>query len=65
MAGEVYTTFAFLGASGWAYSRGGPMLYILTYMSLAYAISFFILLWARAVAPASERERCVCVTRQS
>lgn len=21
MAGEVYTTFAFLGASGWAYSR--------------------------------------------
>lgn len=24
MAGEVYTTFSFLGASGWAYSRGGP-----------------------------------------
>jgi len=24
MAGEVYTTFTFLGASGWAYSRGGP-----------------------------------------
>ena len=24
MAGEVYTTFAFLGASGWAYSRGAP-----------------------------------------
>ena len=24
MAGEVYTTFAFLGVSGWAYSRGGP-----------------------------------------
>ena len=26
MAGEVYTTFTFLGASGWAYSRGGPAL---------------------------------------
>ena len=29
MAGEVYTTFAFLGASGWAYSRGGPTLYVI------------------------------------
>jgi len=43
MAGEVYTTFAFLGASGWAYSRGGPALYILAYMTLAYVVSFFIL----------------------
>jgi Na+/pantothenate symporter len=43
MAGEVYTTFAFLGASGWAYSRGGPVLYILAYLTLAYVISFFIL----------------------
>ena len=43
MAGEVYTTFTFLGASGWAYSRGGPSLYILAYMPLAYVISFFIL----------------------
>src|SRR5271169_2848307 len=43
MAGETYTTFAFLGASGWAYSRGGPALYILAYLPLAYVISFFIL----------------------
>src|SRR5438128_4386802 len=43
MAGEVYTTFAFLGASGWAYSRGGPTLYILSYLTLAYIVSFFIL----------------------
>ena len=43
MAGEVYTTFAFLGASGWAYSRGGPTLYIIAYLTLAYVISFFIL----------------------
>ena len=43
MAGEVYTTFAFLGASGWAYSRGGPTLYILAYLTLAYVLSFFVL----------------------
>jgi solute:Na+ symporter, SSS family len=43
MAGEVYTTFAFLGASGWAYSRGGPTLYIMAYLTLAYVMSFFIL----------------------
>ena len=43
MAGEIYTTFAFLGASGWAYSKGGPTLYILAYLVLAYVISFFIL----------------------
>ncbi|MBZ5727657.1 MAG: sodium:solute symporter family protein [Acidobacteriia bacterium] len=43
MAGEVYTTFSFLGASGWAYSRGGPTLYIMAYCTLAYVVSFFIL----------------------
>ncbi|PWU09679.1 MAG: sodium:solute symporter [Terriglobia bacterium] len=47
MAGEVYTTFSFLGASGWAYSRGGPTLYIMAYLTLAYVGSFFMLpqLW--------------------
>lgn len=47
MAGEVYTTFAFLGAAGWAYSRGGPALYILAYMVLGYVLSFYFLpqLW--------------------
>lgn len=43
MAGEIYTIFAFLGASGWAYSRGGPVLYILAYLTLGYVVSFFIL----------------------
>jgi SSS family solute:Na+ symporter len=43
MAGEVYTTFSFLGASGWAYSRGGPTLYIMAYLTLAYVVSFFVL----------------------
>ena len=42
MAGEVYTTFSFLGASGWAYSRGGPSLYILAYITLVYVVSFFL-----------------------
>jgi solute:Na+ symporter, SSS family len=47
MAGEVYTTFAFLGAAGWAYSRGGPALYILAYLVLGYVLSFYFLpqLW--------------------
>src|SRR6516165_6973999 len=43
MAGEVYTTFSFLGVSGWTYSRGGPTLYVLAYLTLAYVVFFFIL----------------------
>lgn len=43
MAGEIYTTFSFLGASGWAYGKGGPTLYILAYLTLAYVVSFYIL----------------------
>ena len=31
MAGEIYTTFTFLGGSGFAYGRGGPAYYILCY----------------------------------
>ncbi|MBN1222337.1 MAG: sodium:solute symporter family protein [Candidatus Aminicenantes bacterium] len=47
MAGEIYTTFTFLGASGWTYSKGAPAFYILVYGALAYTLSFFILpaLW--------------------
>jgi solute:Na+ symporter, SSS family len=47
MAGEAYTTFSFLGVSGWAYSRGAPVLYVPAYITLAYVTSFFILpqLW--------------------
>jgi solute:Na+ symporter, SSS family len=47
MAGEIYTAFTFLGASGWAYSKGGPVLYILGYAPLMYVVSFYILpqLW--------------------
>jgi SSS family solute:Na+ symporter len=43
MAGEVYTTFTFLGASSWAYGKGGPALYILAYLSLAYVLGYWLL----------------------
>ena len=42
MAGEIYTTFTFLGAAGWAYGRGAPAFYILCYGAIAYIISYFI-----------------------
>lgn len=52
MAGEVYTTFTFLGASGWAYGRGGPTYYILCYLCLIYLISYWLLppVWRYAKA---------------
>lgn len=43
MAGEIYTTFTFLGGSGFAYGRGGPAYYILCYAALAYVMSYFLL----------------------
>ncbi len=42
LAGEIYTTFTFLGAAGWAYGRGAPAYYILAYGTIAYIISYFI-----------------------
>jgi solute:Na+ symporter, SSS family len=43
MAGEIYSTFTFLGASGFAYGSGGPVYYILGYGALAYALSYYLL----------------------
>src|SRR5258706_851994 len=43
MAGEIYTTFTFLGASGWADSRGGPVLYLLSYQPLMHVGAVYIL----------------------
>ncbi len=43
LAGEIYTTFTFLGGSGWAYGEGGPAFYILSYGCLAYVISYWLL----------------------
>ncbi|HQT78262.1 MAG: sodium:solute symporter, partial [Rhodospirillales bacterium 20-64-7] len=43
MAGEIYTTFTFLGGSGFSYGHGGPAFYILSYGCLAYVISYWLL----------------------
>jgi solute:Na+ symporter, SSS family len=43
MAGEIYTTFTFLGGSGWAYGKGGPTFYITAYGCLAYIMSYWLL----------------------
>jgi SSS family solute:Na+ symporter len=52
LAGEIYTSFAFLGAAGWAYGRGAPAFYILCYGTLAYILSYFLLppIWRLARA---------------
>ena len=52
MAGEIYTTFTFLGGSGYAYGHGGPALYILSYGCLAYSLSYWLLppIWRYAKA---------------
>ncbi|WP_303984877.1 sodium:solute symporter family protein [Niallia circulans] len=42
MAGEIYTTFTFLGGSAWAYGKGGPAFYILAYISLSYVLGYWI-----------------------
>jgi SSS family solute:Na+ symporter len=43
MAGEIYTTFTFLGASGYAYGKGAASYYILCYFPLAYVVSYWLL----------------------
>jgi SSS family solute:Na+ symporter len=43
LAGEIYTTFTFLGGSGFAYGKGAPAYYILAYGTLAYVLSYFLL----------------------
>ena len=43
MAGEIYTTFTFLGASGYAYGKGAASYYILCYFPLAYVVSYWML----------------------
>lgn len=42
LAGEIYTSFTFLGAAGWAYGKGAPAFYILCYATLAYVLSYFL-----------------------
>jgi len=47
LAGELYTTFTLLGASGWAERYGAPAFYIVAYGTLAYVVGFWFLppLW--------------------
>jgi solute:Na+ symporter, SSS family len=43
IAGEVYTTFTFLGGSGWIYSKGAAAYYVPTYIFLAYVLSYWFI----------------------
>lgn len=43
LAGEIYTSFTFLGAAGWAYGKGAPAFYILAYGTIGYTIGYFYL----------------------
>ncbi|TCP30908.1 SSS family solute:Na+ symporter [Scopulibacillus darangshiensis] len=43
MAGETFTTFTFLGGSGWAYGNGIAALYIICYGCLMFILSYWIL----------------------
>lgn len=49
LAGEIYTTFTFLGGSGWAYARGAASYYIIGYAAVAYTASYWLLpaIWRR------------------
>jgi solute:Na+ symporter, SSS family len=42
IAGEVYTTFTFLGGSGWAYSKGSAAYYVMTYITLGYVFAYWL-----------------------
>jgi SSS family solute:Na+ symporter len=41
IGGEVYTSFTFLGAAGWAYAHGAAAFYILAYLPLGYLGGYF------------------------
>lgn len=43
LAGEIYTSFTFLGAAGWTYAFGAPAFYILSYGTCGYIIGYFLL----------------------
>ncbi len=42
LAGEIYTTFTFLGIAGLSYSQGAPAFYIMAYGTVAYVIGYFL-----------------------
>jgi SSS family solute:Na+ symporter len=42
LAGEIYTTFTFLGIAGLSYSQGAPAYYVMAYGACAYVIGYFL-----------------------
>jgi SSS family solute:Na+ symporter len=42
LAGEIYTTFTFLGIAGLSYSQGAPGFYVMAYGACAYILGYFI-----------------------
>ena len=42
LAGEIYTTFTFLGIAGLSYSQGAPAYYVMAYGVCAYLIGYFL-----------------------
>jgi len=45
LAGEIYTSFTFLGAAGWTYSYGAPAFYIMAYGTCGYIFYYFLFPW--------------------
>jgi SSS family solute:Na+ symporter len=45
LAGEIYTSFTFLGAAGYTYSLGAPAFYIMAYGACGYIFYYFVLPW--------------------
>ena len=43
LAGEIYTSFTFLGAAGWTYNFGAPAFYIMAYGTVGYIVGYFLL----------------------
>ncbi|MER7200990.1 sodium:solute symporter [Streptomyces sp. CB01635] len=50
MAGETYTSFSFLGTAGWSYSFGAPILYLVAYLTVGFAVAYIVgpALWTYA-----------------
>lgn len=42
MAGETYTSFSFLGTAGWSYSFGVPILYLVSYLTVGFAVAYVV-----------------------
>jgi Na+/proline symporter len=50
MAGETYTSFSFLGTAGWSFSFGVPILYLVAYLTVGFAVAYVVgpALWTYA-----------------